>query len=103
MKEPKYTGPRKGYAAIWMAWPDEDDHAKFYQFQYQHRMRILSKIEGRWRFTWGSAVLFFQDQSFFPCWLDDTLRESDPIQIKRMYAYDKSQNRETVFLGYFKE
>ena len=44
MKEPKYKGIRKGYDAIFVAWPEDEG---VWCGDYIHRMRVQDD-RGRW-------------------------------------------------------
>ena len=82
-KPPVFKGRRKGYAEIWLG-----DGCVTCRI----RLRLP---DGTWK--WSDV----EDPGWFkqPCWLDSNFSNG---AISKMKAYDRSQGRKTIFLGYFK-
>lgn len=99
MKEPKYIGIKKGYDAVFVAWPK--DERLFEIFPESHRMRVQDD-KGIWHW-WdgmdmerGSLHCYANPR---PCWLDEEGRHCD---VTKMKQFDRAWGRVTVFLGYVK-
>ena len=95
MKEPKYRGIRKGYDAIFVAWPKDDIGPA------RHRMRVQND-DGIWRW-WDGNDMGKGRLNYYanprPCWLYGGGRSD----VAKMKQYDQARGRVTVFLGYVKK
>jgi len=132
IKEPKFTGIREGYAAVWIAEPLVfiEDASKYHsriRFLTSEKIIIYGAKEANsyWNYETGEftgdnkysyALEGIPYDLFSPCWEQEyvynkktkkLLTRSQIVrkQIKDMYAYDNSASpkRKTTFLGYVKD
>ena len=106
--KPKYKGPRKGYASVWLGNINgEFDIIRIIHSQPIQDARIINSTEiNKTKYTWNCDEKFllkpwYQHVVYKCCWSD--MHKTEAWNIKKMHMWDKQRRRETVFLGYVKD
>lgn len=99
-KAPRYRGPKKNHAAVWIGTRDDGDWDRI---RIIHSKKVLTtKGASLYEYKMNEdSVLDGWIEKVCPCWAVHS--ESVKKNVKRMQAYSKASGMKNVFLGYVRD